>query len=169
MRGATDKASILAHANVVNISAAAVIVQNDKVLLIKELTDGKPGYNFPSGKAHLDELIEQTAKREAMEETGYSIELTDLVGIYYYRTKGNSNDRKKDRITVRFNFWCRLSGEEQSQRPTKETVSLEWVDAARLRELTTTDGFRNWVSRQLAEDVLGKQKFPLTAVKQFKR
>jgi 8-oxo-dGTP pyrophosphatase MutT (NUDIX family) len=164
-----DRSSILAHANVVNISAAAIITKDDKVLLIKERVDGKVSYNFPSGKAHIDELIEQTTKREAMEETGYSVELTDLAGIYYYRTKGNSNDRKKDRITVRFNFWCKIVGKEQSQRPTKETVSLTWVVAAELRELAKGESFRNWVSRQLAEDVLSGQKFPLGAIRMFKR
>lgn len=164
-----DKSSILAHANVVNISAAAIITKDDKILLIKERTDGKVAYNFPSGKAHIDELIEQTAKREAMEETGYSIELTDLAGVYYYRTKGNSNDRKKDRVTVRFNFWCKIIGSEQNQRPTKDTVSLVWVDTVELRELVKTASFRNWISRQLAEDVLAGLKFPLAALKMFKR
>lgn len=166
---AADKSSILAHANIVNISAAAVITKNNKVLLIKERTEGKIAYNFPSGKAHIDELIEQTAKREAMEETGYAVELSELVSVYYYRTKGNSNDRKKDRVTVRFNFWCKIVGAQQSQRPTKETVSLVWVDTAELRELVKAESFRNWISRQLAEDVLAGNKFPLSAVKTFKR
>lgn len=166
---AADKSSILAHANVVNISAAAVITKNDKILLIQERTEGKIAYNFPSGKAHIDELIEQTAKREAMEETGYAVELTGLAGIYYYRTKGNSNDRKKDRVTVRFNFWCSIVGTQQAQRPTKETVSLVWVDAAELRDIVKKESFRNWISRQLAEDVLAGQKLPLSALKTFKR
>lgn len=169
MRGATDKASILAHANVVNISAAAVIVEGDKILVIKEINDGEAAYNFPSGKAHLDELIEQTAKREAMEEAGYPIELTDVVSIYYYRTKGNSNDRKKDRITIRFNFWCKKTEALPQQKPTKETISVEWVTREELRALISQGVFRNWISRQLAEDVLANKKFPLSAVQQFKR
>jgi 8-oxo-dGTP pyrophosphatase MutT (NUDIX family) len=169
MRGSYDKASILAHANVVNVSAAVIIEHNDTFLLIKETVDGKISYNFPSGKAHLDELIEQTARREVMEETGYEVELTAVSGVYYYRTKNNSNDRKKDRITIRFNFWGRLRDEKQSQRPTKDTVSLAWVSPLELRELITKGEFRNWIAKQVAEDALANQKAPLATVKQFKR
>jgi phosphatase NudJ len=169
MRGANDKASILAHANVVNISAAVIIEREEKFLVIKELTDGKTSYNFPSGKAHLDEMIEQAARREVVEETGYETELTSLASVYYYRTKNNSNDRKKDRITVRFNFWGMLKDTTQIQRPTKDTVSLTWVTREELKQLISSGSFRNWVARQLAEDALSGQKLPLSAVKQFKR
>ncbi len=222
MRGATDKASILAHANVVNISAGVVLErerpsasgafdqfdshsaanrsqadsarpvgpgesvrqgaaqkagqsgetgpgQKTEFLVIKELTDGKASYNFPSGKAHLDEMIEQTARREVVEETGYEAELKHVVSVYYYRTKNNSNDRKKDRITVRFNFSGILKDVNQIQRPTKETVSLAWVSREELQKLIQDGAFRNWVARQLAEDALSNQRFPLGVVKQFKR
>ncbi len=184
MRGATDKASILAHANVVNISAAVVIKrvgsahstgsgqagspQDEQFLVIKELVDGKQTYNFPSGKAHLEELIEQTARREVVEETGYETELTELVSVYYYRTKGNSNDRKKDRITIRFNFWGRLKDIEQIQRPTKETISLAWVNAVELKQLIDSGSFRNWIATQLATEVLENKRSSLSTVLQFK-
>jgi len=169
MLGSNDNASILAHANVVNISAAVIIEQGDKYCVIKEMTDGKPSYNFPSGKAHLDELIEQTAKREAMEETGYEVELTNLASIYYYRSKKNSNDRKQDRITVRFNFWAKLKNLNQSQRPTKDTVELHWVSKDELDKLVREGAFRNWIAEQLVHDVLANQKLPLSTVRQFKR
>ncbi len=164
-----DKASILSHANVVNISAGVIIENKNKILIIKELIDGKTTYNFPSGKAHIDEMIEQTARREVVEETGYEAELTHLASIYYYRTRNNSNDRKKDRITVRFNFWGSLKDSAQIQRPTKDTVSLNWVGAEELKKMIEKGAFRNWVARQLALDALAQQRLPLSVVKQYKR
>ena len=168
MRGTTDNGSILAHANVVNISTASVIEHEGKILIIEESVDGKAVYNFPSGKAHLDELIEQAALREATEETGYAIKLTDVVGVYYYRTKKNSNDRKKDRITVRFNFWATLASAEPIQKHTRDVLALHWLTHEELKKLLAEKKLRNWVAEQLAQDVLADKRVGLSAVQQFR-
>ncbi len=62
------------------LKAGCVIVDNGKVLLVT----GKDGtiWSFPKGHAENGETLEQAALREAMEETGYEVEimkrLTDL-------------------------------------------------------------------------------------------
>ncbi len=50
--------------------AAALIQQNDKILLVKEKYEGHSFWSIPSGKLEMGETYEQAAKRETKEETG---------------------------------------------------------------------------------------------------
>ncbi|MEO4054749.1 NUDIX domain-containing protein [Solibacillus sp. CAU 1738] len=72
------------------IRSTVVIVENDKVLLIKRVKDSKTYYVFPGGGVEQGETIEQAAIREAFEEVGVHVELTGLLcevpfnGLQYY-------------------------------------------------------------------------------------
>ncbi|MCH7323742.1 NUDIX domain-containing protein [Solibacillus sp. MA9] len=69
---------------------AVVIVENDKVALIRREKAGRVYYVFPGGKQEIGETIEQCAKREAFEELGVEVEIGELLttvpynGIQHY-------------------------------------------------------------------------------------
>lgn len=54
-------------------AAYALIVHNDKLLLLKMRHTGK--YHLPGGGIKIGERMEETLKREAQEETGIEIDL----------------------------------------------------------------------------------------------
>ncbi|WP_363321814.1 NUDIX hydrolase [Methanohalophilus sp.] len=61
----------------------AVIILNRKLVLIRRKNEPyKGGYALPGGFVELGETTEEAIKREAKEETGISIKIIDLVGIY---------------------------------------------------------------------------------------
>jgi 8-oxo-dGTP diphosphatase len=62
------------------LGAGIIIEQDGKVLLI-DRADGL-GYTIPGGIVRYRETIEQCVLREAREETGYTVDITGLVGIY---------------------------------------------------------------------------------------
>lgn len=64
------------------IPAANVIVADDdgRILMIRRTDNGN--YALPGGAMELGETISDTAVREALEETGYHVEVTGLSGIY---------------------------------------------------------------------------------------
>ncbi|MYF90973.1 MAG: NUDIX hydrolase [Gemmatimonadetes bacterium] len=67
------------------ISAAALIVQHKRLLLVNHRKSGQ--YDFwlpPGGKLQGNESIFDCARREAMEETGLSVELDRIVYIIEY-------------------------------------------------------------------------------------
>ncbi len=67
------------------ISAAALIVQHKRLLLVNHKKSGQ--YDFwlpPGGKLQGDESIFDCARREAMEETGLSVELDRIIYIVEY-------------------------------------------------------------------------------------
>ena len=62
------------------VGAGAIIERDGKVLLIHR-SDGL-GYTIPGGIVRQRETVEQCVLREVCEETGYTIQLTGLVGVY---------------------------------------------------------------------------------------
>ncbi len=62
------------------LGAGAIIEQDGKILLI-DRSDGL-GYTLPGGIVRSRETVEQCVLREVREETGYTIKLTGLVGVY---------------------------------------------------------------------------------------
>ncbi|AQQ52628.1 NUDIX hydrolase [Planococcus lenghuensis] len=58
---------------------AAVIIQNGQVVLIKRVREGITYYVFPGGGIEEGETPEQAAGREAFEELGVTVEVTELL------------------------------------------------------------------------------------------
>lgn len=64
------------------LAAYAVIVdQADRVLLALWNGPKVPAWTLPGGGVQLQETPEQAAIREVLEETGYQVELTGLLGV----------------------------------------------------------------------------------------
>ena len=64
----------------ISIGATAVIVQDNKVLLVKR--EDFEVWALPGGGVDEGESLAETAVREAYEETGLEIEITHLIGLY---------------------------------------------------------------------------------------
>jgi 8-oxo-dGTP diphosphatase len=62
------------------LSACVIIEDNGKILLVHR-SDGL-GYTIPGGIVRYRETVEECVRREAREETGYDVEITNLIGIY---------------------------------------------------------------------------------------
>jgi ADP-ribose pyrophosphatase YjhB (NUDIX family)/predicted GNAT family acetyltransferase len=71
----------------INPTVAAGILVEDagQVVLVRRGVPPSAGYwALPSGFAEYEETIEETAMREAYEETGLRVEVDDLLGVYSY-------------------------------------------------------------------------------------
>lgn len=108
---------------------AVVIIENNKVALIRREKAGRVYYVFPGGKQELGETIEQCAKREAFEELGVEVEIGELItqvpfnGMQYY-------------------FLAKITGGqfgtgqgEEFTDTTKGIYSPMWVEIGNLRAL----------------------------------
>ena len=63
-------------------TVACIIEENSRFLMVIENDDGQIVINQPAGHVEEGESFEQAAVRETLEETGFSVELTSLVGLY---------------------------------------------------------------------------------------
>ena len=72
-----------------HITVATVIEDQGRFLLVEELKAGRLVLNQPAGHLEANENLREAAIRETLEETGWEVELTGLVGIYLYTAPSN--------------------------------------------------------------------------------
>jgi len=60
---------------------AGIIIEQDGKFLLIDRSDGL-GYTIPGGIVRYRETVEQCVLREACEETGYTVAISGLVGVY---------------------------------------------------------------------------------------
>ncbi|MGE8360224.1 NUDIX hydrolase [Pseudomonas sp.] len=72
-----------------HITVATVIEDQGRFLFVEELKGGRLVLNQPAGHLEPDESLREAALRETLEETGWDVELTGLLGIYLYTAPSN--------------------------------------------------------------------------------
>ena len=75
-----------------NATVAAVIVYDNKYLLVEEVDNGVTVYNQPAGHLEAKENLIDAVQREVKEETGLALSPEYLSGIYYYQRPFNHNN-----------------------------------------------------------------------------
>ncbi len=67
--------------------AATVVIEKDgKVLMVRRATEPGMGlWSFPGGYVDRGEVVERAAAREALEETGLTVEIVGLIGLFSER------------------------------------------------------------------------------------
>jgi len=72
-----------------HITVATVVEDSGRFLLVEELKGGHLVLNQPAGHLEANESLRQAALRETLEETGWEVELTALLGLYLYTAPSN--------------------------------------------------------------------------------
>ncbi|MGE7956045.1 NUDIX hydrolase [Pseudomonas sp. NPDC089530] len=72
-----------------HITVATIVEDQGRFLFVEEFQGDQPVFNQPAGHLDADESLLQAAIRETLEETGWDIELTGVVGIYLYTAPSN--------------------------------------------------------------------------------
>ena len=72
-----------------HITVATVVEDNGRFLMVEELKGERAVLNQPAGHLDPNESLIDAAIRETLEETGYDVELTGVIGIYLYTAPSN--------------------------------------------------------------------------------
>lgn len=119
--------------NSIKPSAGAFVRDDEgRILLIRR--DDNGNWSMPGGAMDPGESLTDCAVRETLEETGIRIAATDLVGIWtdpLHRIEYTSDGEVRQEFTVIY-AGRYLSGEPT---PSKESLSVEWVDAEKVPSL----------------------------------
>lgn len=109
----------------VYIVAAAVIKKDGKYLLVQEKQERVRGlWNFPAGRVDVGDTIEQTAIREAKEETGYDVELMRKLIVY--------QDTAQE--SVKHAFEAKIIGGDLAY-PQDEIMDVQWFTFNELQNM----------------------------------
>ena len=106
-------------------SARAIILQNNKVLLIHRFKEGSEYYVIPGGGIEQNETPEDTVKREIKEELSLDITIDNKIGEYL-----NDNNPVIYYLVKSFSGEAKLGGPEKlrMQENVRNRYILEWVN-----------------------------------------
>ncbi len=118
----------------VHVVAGAVIKKDNKYLLVQEKWEKVYGlWNFPAGRVDVGDTIEETAIKEAREETGFEVELIRKIGIH----------QETATEAVKHAFEVRIIGGELKFSP-EELLDAKWFTFEEIKNMK--DKLRsNWI------------------------
>ena len=154
-----EKAAILNVSKCVNVIVSVAIEEAGKYLLVKENKKGVTElWNFPSGKVHFSEDLIDAAKREALEETGYACEITELMNIYYFYWEDMIG------VTIRFNFWGKRVSHDKKELA-KDVSDSTWFSLEEIDRLAKENKLRAKATYQQLNDIKANLRLPLDTIK----
>ena len=115
------------------VIALSAFVRDDagRLLMIRRTDNDK--HALPGGRHELGETMTEAVIRETIEETGITVEVTGLIGIYSNPHHVMAYDDGEVRQEFSICFRARpVSGEP---RTSDESSEVRWVDPAQLDEL----------------------------------
>ncbi len=138
------------------VTVATIIERDNRYLMVYEESDGKKVYNQPAGHLDPNETLLDAAIRETLEETGWAIQLTGVVGVNLYTAPSNG-------ITY---FRTTFIGEaisHDAKRPL-DTGIIEAVWLSYEELLERKEQLRSPMTLQIIEDYRAGRRFPLSVV-----
>jgi phosphatase NudJ len=142
------------------VTVAAIIEQDGRFLLVEEETSEGLKLNNPAGHLDPGESPAEGCAREALEETGYAFQPTELLGIYLSRFQRATTG--EDISYLRFAFRGQL-GVHYPERPLDTgIVRTLWMTADDIRGCAPRH--RSPLLLRCIEDHLAGVRFPLSAV-----
>ncbi len=139
-----------------HVTVATIIERDNRYLMVYEESDGKKVYNQPAGHLDPNETLVDAAIRETLEETGWTIQLTGVVGVNLYTAPSNG-------ITY---FRTTFIGEaisHDAKRPL-DTGIIEAVWLSYEELLERKEQLRSPMTLQIIEDYRAGRRFPLSVV-----
>jgi len=115
--------------------ACALIVKDEKILLVEMMNEDGLHYNLPAGGVEAGESIEEAVAREALEEAGVEVEVGPLAALYQYMPHLSDNYASTT-PSINFIFHCHMKEGSIARMPAvpdEHQVGVRWVP---LDELT---------------------------------
>lgn len=139
------------------LHASVVVKDRGRVLLVREGEGAKAGrWNLPGGHVEDGEKIADAAAREAREEAGLGVFLTDLVGVYTGPLRGTRS--------LRFVFTGHaVTGEPE---PGDGILEVRWVPVEELADLPDEALVGTEMFRRIADDLVAGITWPMAVIRE---
>jgi phosphatase NudJ len=111
-----------------NATVAAVIVHQNKFLLVEEIEKGKKVFNQPAGHLEANENLIAAIEREVLEETGLALTPDYVSGIYYFHRP------EINLYYLRFCFVIELNSFEQGLPQDSEIIDTHWLTFEEIKQ-----------------------------------
>ena len=138
------------------VTVATIVARDGAFLCVEEETKRGVRINQPAGHLETGETIVAAAARETLEETGYSVEPTALVGIYRWQMPDSPT------TFVRFAFVADVIAHDPARRLDVGILRACWLDYATLR--AREGEHRSPLVMRCFDDYLAGTRMPLSLV-----
>ncbi|WP_422379110.1 NUDIX hydrolase [Marinicellulosiphila megalodicopiae] len=145
------------RSNLPHLTVASIVHNDGKFLLVEEHKFGKSVYNQPAGHVEGNETLIEACIRETVEETGYLIRPTALLGFYRYFAKNNQTHYLR----------CTIIGElleQKSDQLDPDIMAIHWLDLDQIKTLEQQNTLRSPLVLQNIEDYLAGRSFDIKAL-----
>ncbi len=123
----------------IRISARAIIVDNNHILLNECRSEPGLYYTLPGGSVNPGESAREALAREMQEEDGLAVEVGKLLLVYEYVPHGVSTFRAAECPRLSLAFACSiLSGgdSDSTRQPDWDQIGQRWVPLGELARVT---------------------------------
>ncbi|MFC3116617.1 NUDIX hydrolase [Cellvibrio fontiphilus] len=139
-----------------HVTVATIIEQDNRYLMVYEEADGQKVYNQPAGHLDPNETLQEAAIRETLEETGWTVELTGVVGVNLYTAPSNG-------ITYfRTTFIARALSHDSQRQLDTGIIEAVWLSYEEL--VARKHQLRSPMTLQIIEEYRAGRRFPLEVV-----
>lgn len=139
-----------------HVTVATIIERDNRFLMVYEEADGKKVYNQPAGHLDPDETLQEAAIRETLEETGWTVKLTGVVGVNLYTAPSNG-------ITYfRTTFIGEVMSHDAERKLDTGIIEAVWLTYDEL--VARKDQLRSPMTLQIIDDYRSGRRFPLEVV-----
>ena len=137
-------------------TVATIVVRDGRFLVVEEQTKGGLRINQPAGHLEAGETLVAAAARETLEETGYRVTPTALVGIYRWQAP------ESGATFIRFAFAADVAGHDAARPLDEGILRALWLTYDELAAMTARH--RSPLVLKCVDDYRAGCRYPLALV-----
>ncbi|MBN2047747.1 MAG: NUDIX domain-containing protein [Anaerolineaceae bacterium] len=135
----------------IRVGVRGVMIQDQKVLLVKIIDETGMHFNYPGGEVKRGESLHEALKREIKEETCVDVTIGRLLMVWEYVPE-KANYRYGEIQKLSLLFLCHILPDQVAQlprHPDPNQVDVTWVKLGTLKNLPVIPNIGDELARSL--------------------
>ncbi len=139
-----------------HITVATMVEQQGRLLLVREIANGREVINQPAGHVEAGERLVQAAFRETLEETAWRVTVRAFLGVYIFQPRPEAG------VFHRYCFIAEPDTRDPAQRLDDGIVEALWLTPAEIE--ARMDDHRSPLVWQCVRDWQRGRSLPLELI-----